>query len=1105
MNQIRIPITASYANCRHNFVIMGIPKGNCANDALHSLTCVIKNVLQRDYPVPATDYLKVCLGELPKDCVPFAIIDRSGRIPSWYNTIKGSLEGDNPASLFFYKIWPEMMPEYDWVRQLIIPEANISDILDDNSEKWDKQAVDFYLPQAKLVVEIDGSQHKSDLVQATLDRERDRAFEYAGITVIRIPAGDIRYKHAELNVSVTKIRSLIDANDDLQNMYAQVDNETVILQKKYESVIRFQFAVLNLIENGALSLDEKEWQFSVDGSDKELFTIALIDLFVWYEKLYALKGDAFKRPIVITNDSKNSVRITSDIYTRCDEREQTGIVIYTDYWDNKDYYRVSCAELVNYNIDMTLQPGKKESLEFLLKNIFGYDSFQPGQLQIITNILNLKRTIGILPTGGGKSLCYQFSSILQPAVSFSVCPLTSLEMDQKDELDKLRFTRTNFIAKIQKKEEKLEALEKFGQGKYQIVWITPERFQDENFRLRLEGLNRECNFAYAIIDEVHCLSEWGHDFRTSYLSLVQTIEYYCPQATLVGLTATASQAVLTDLKIEFNIDSINIKALPSLQRENLTMHVIKTNDKRADLNKLLSNAEMASEDTVGIIFTLYRDKTGDQDEETYSFSLLRHLRKVFPDLKSDKFHSDIPNKREVQYRFKHDDINLLSATKAFGMGINKDDIRYTIHYELPWSVEAFYQEAGRAGRGINKKPADCYILYTPENEAISKEAEQMFYQSTSAEEISKIQRELKNELNDIGKIFFLWSCNNKGVDPDVECIGRLINKINVSHKEKDKYGRKFCVIQPDVGDNPLTSDELELAVYRLKLLGVVNDLTIDWRGNSSYKVYLSGGYNEQVASDHFYTYIRKHEPGFGLPWDNDTLKYKNILDNTEKTYLKRYSEALITWTYDNIIYSRRRMIQNIKEYCKDYTDPITFRKRIDDFLRISDKSIQLDSIVENYSSWDMWFDVFHENINNKGTLTVRGLTVEGYAALREATARYLESYKNITGLNIIYVLSGALCGRYNLELDTYMMDSCIEDINEKYPDYSTEIIEKLISFIYEHKIQIGETVLQELIGCVTRYNRKLAERLYDLFEDDYSLAIIIANLTSEINKAMEEL
>ena len=224
---------------------------------------------------------------------------------------------------------------------------------------------------------------------------------------------------------------------------------------------------------------------------------------------------------------------------------------------------------------------------FLLWNIFlqtdeslEYETlkFREGQLSIISNALAKNDTIGLLPTGSGKSVCYQLSAILQPAISFVVCPIKSLMFDQKIDLDSVLFTRVNHISSSDDSEDKKKIQNEFGQGKYFFIFISPERFQLKTFRQYFSSVNEKFNIAYAVIDEVHCLSEWGHDFRTSYLNLSNTIQRHCTKFNFIGLTATASINVLKDIQIEFGIKQENVKTPANYTRSELEFIVIDDNN-----------------------------------------------------------------------------------------------------------------------------------------------------------------------------------------------------------------------------------------------------------------------------------------------------------------------------------------------------------------------------------------------------------------------------------------------------------------------------------------------------------------------------------------------
>jgi len=223
------------------------------------------------------------------------------------------------------------------------------------------------------------------------------------------------------------------------------------------------------------------------------------------------------------------------------------------------------------------------SLKYLAWNIFLQSNinlresefdFREGQLQIITNVLSGVSTIGLLPTGSGKSICYQLAAILQPALSFVVCPIKSLMFDQKNDLNSAFFSRISHITGENDAEEKSEIQKEFSLGKYLFIFLSPERFQSRAFRDYFQNTRNQYLFSYAVIDEVHCLSEWGHDFRTSYLNLADTIRKYCPNVTFLGLTATASLNVIKDIQTEFDIAPQDTKTPLNYTREELEFIVI---------------------------------------------------------------------------------------------------------------------------------------------------------------------------------------------------------------------------------------------------------------------------------------------------------------------------------------------------------------------------------------------------------------------------------------------------------------------------------------------------------------------------------------------------
>ncbi len=1084
------------------------------------------NILQRSNPSYPSKYIEDRLGHVP-DCRSFCFLRNDGYIPQWHNTIKGADNGFNPAEKFYYELWPFYLKEYDWIRQLVIPEAAVDKILNDYSGKWNEQCVDFYLPLSGeykgLVIEVDGIQHKN-FAQLEKDKKRDVALCDKKIEVLRINVSDIISRNAALDSFIQDVKKVIDYTAKEISCYLNAERApdyVAVLQ--YEDVIRAEFLILHLIDNRIISLDDDKWCFKVDKSHQEAFILATEDLFKWYENLYGVMGKAFTAPAVLFDNT--GLPICMLPFARPDETIHDGITVMTDAWDGYDYFKVKCAELINYEIDWPMREDNPRvyHLKELLSDIIceksedgvtRFDDFRTGQLPIIVNALNLRRTIGILPTGGGKSLCYQLSCMLQPAVSFVVCPIMALQKDQKDNLDRLGITRTEFISGLKESaEENSRISEDFGRGKYLIVWISPERFQTEAFRNSLMIASKAENFAYAVIDEVHCLSEWGHDFRTSYLTLVPTIEKYCQQVTLVGLTATASSAVLKDLKCEFNIDSADVRATQSLKRENLKMSVIKlaTNqDKLSALHEKL-NSEYGNGDynRQGIVFTVVRDKTDDFDASPKSLKLLENFREWYPQIPSAKFNGSLKTqeKLEVQDQFMTGKIKILSATKAFGMGLNKKDVRYTIHYGLPWSVEAFYQEAGRAGR--DNKDSNCYIIYNPIPEDIAKAigADCLFAQSTTVKKISQIQEHPRVKYTDLGSIFYLWQRNNKGLDEDISNLRHILGNFNSYKAYEDTDGRTYFQLSTpnNAEQGRIIFSDAELALYRLKILGVIEDWTVEFHPNEDniLKIYPTKYPFTEIKNDYvkdnLIKYIRRIVPDFPRADNQEDAEYLAIMNDTSKRYVIRYAEVLIRWTYANIIYSRRQAIYHIKQFCEDFTTPEEFRTHIDNFLAINESSIRIEYIVSGDADWSEWFELLHKPVTEPES-NKEYLSAEEFTQLRDNAARYLESYNRCTGLNLVYVLADALSGNFNTIVDQEIFSIALDDIysNPKTSESGEIILQNILDVLSAHKNSIDDEVMSSFAKVIIEKFPDMAWKINELYGDSFSTLRLISDMTKEI-------
>jgi len=336
---------------------------------------------------------------------------------------------------------------------------------------------------------------------------------------------------------------------------------------------------------------------------------------------------------------------------------------------------------------------KKAQLKELLKIHFGYDSFRPGQEKAIDAILEGRHTITVLPTGGGKSLIFQLPALVLEGVTLVVSPLIALMKDQVESMEKVGIPAT-FINSSVSLSETVQRMKKIRQGYYRLVYIAPERFYNQSFLAELKNVK----VSLFAIDEAHCISQWGHDFRPSYLRLKEAIKY-CGSPVVAALTATATPEVRADIAKQLGLtDYENI--ISGFARPNLHFAAVVVNNGRK-LEYILDVVRSQGGGS-GIIYVGTRSKADEIVEFLSDY-----------DVTAVAYHAGMDsNSRDwVQEQFMQGKAQVVVATNAFGLGINKKDIRFVIHHDLPGTIEAYYQEAGRAGRdGLDSY---CLLFYSP--------------------------------------------------------------------------------------------------------------------------------------------------------------------------------------------------------------------------------------------------------------------------------------------------------------------------------------------------------------------------------------------------------
>lgn len=392
--------------------------------------------------------------------------------------------------------------------------------------------------------------------------------------------------------------------------------------------------------------------------------------------------------------------------------------------------------------------GLKESLDEVLYRHFGFRGFRHPQEAVIRQILGGRDVMVVMPTGGGKSLCYQLPALLLPGLTLVVSPLIALMKDQVDAL-KVRGIAADLINSAQSLAEQNEVLHRLREHRLRLLYVAPERLRNQRFLSILSSVN----VSLLAVDEAHCLSQWGHDFRPDYLRIVEALRVL-PRPTVAAFTATATPEVRDDILRHLNMTSPEV-VVSGFERPNLSFVVRQVS---SDLEKVVRIKDLVAEYRTGIIYCATRKST------EYVAHALQGEK-----IPAGYYHGGLsPDERDqVQNEFMSGRLPLVVATNAFGMGIDRADIRMVVHYEMPGSIEAYYQEAGRAGR--DGRPAWCEMLFC----YADKRVQEFFIDGANPDEalIRGVYRVLLREAGDQGEL-------ELSTDDLTELVQRDMGRIN---------------------------------------------------------------------------------------------------------------------------------------------------------------------------------------------------------------------------------------------------------------------------------------------------------------------------------------
>jgi ATP-dependent DNA helicase RecQ len=937
-----------------------------------------------------------------------------------------------------------------------IPQANLDRLLEAHGvSDGGARRVDFLFAHPAvqpLAVELDGQEHSDD---PAVDQERDKLLSDCGIRVIRVPneefdRGDGPALDAISEHCAAAFSGAEGHTGDVQCFIAALID--------CSNASKFQLAITRALQFGWLE-EGGTWNIDVSGVGEtaDAAVADFLELLAGLDRLY--NTNVSPGAVFLSQNGQTQSLTRGENRQYCvsegDALPQTEPLMIRVQGDAGPFHDIPtemsgvdiiirpafipiqlAVESTYYGEQALIAVISKEDAETaltpFLRQIFRKREFRPLQAHAILNALRHIDSIILLPTGAGKSIVYQLAGLLMPGVTLVVDPIIALIEDQVEGLLEYGIDRavgiTSALSSQSDRDRLLRGVER---GAYQFVLHSPERLQSPAFRSTLRALAETSKINLAVIDEAHCVSEWGHDFRPAYLNLGRNLRAFGKDRNghpppMIALTGTASRSVLRDVLTELDIDRSNSDALirpHSFDRTELHFQISRperTEDVNASLRGLLHGLpdkfglpkdefyRPAGRNTAsGIIFVPFVNGwthgilSTKEAARTATGANVTHYSGKAP--KGQDRNWEMAKRINVQ-EFKSNDAPILISTKAFGMGIDKPNIRYTIHLGMPGSLEAFYQEAGRAGR--DRETAHCSVVFS---EFDAERTDALLDPSIDLEETRRRYKEhSKKRKNDDDISRVLWF---------------HLNSFSGQEKELDEAGKVLGQIETldvaDTVDLPFSksSSDQERALFRLVKVGVIRDYEVIY-GSRFFRLYVSP-FDLEKCKKNLLSYVVSAQPGRVKMFSKQLDEIK-LLDPKENAH--SLLELLVDFTYDVIERSRRRAIQEAVLLARHSKTDGEIRRRLLDYLQEGVGAEQFDDLLNETSvQFDPWRGFIDKVLSSVDAGEIRGMVI-----------RSLESYPDHPGLLMVRGISEMMCSDADENTSFQALFALLQSSGQRY-------------------------------------------------------------------------